>query len=85
MLFEFSENKLKTAVLTIGIKEFQADCNINLGFTKNDIAKNLFKALRSCDNLNVDIILTEAINSKGLGLAIMNRLEKAALYHVIKL
>jgi len=85
MLIDFSDAGLKTSVLTIGKKEFESDCNINLGEKKEDIAKNLFKALRACDDLKVDVIIAEAISNHGLGLAIMNRLEKAAYYHVIKI
>ncbi len=85
LLTELSKNNMKTAVLSIGKKNFDADLVINLGEDKKEIARNLFNALRLCDSMDVDVILTEAINRKGLGRAIMNRLEKAALYRVIKL
>ncbi len=85
LLIEVSKNKMKTAVLSVGKKNFDADLVINLGEDKREIARNLFNALRLCDSMDVDVILTEAINKKGLGRAIMNRLEKAALYRVIKL
>ncbi len=48
-----------------------------------EIASNLFEALRSFNDLNVDIILAEAFNEEGLGVAIMNRLSKAAGHDVI--
>lgn len=42
------------------------------------ISSNLFKGLRDFDHLGVDIILAEEVDEKGLGKAIMNRLDKSA-------
>ena len=41
------------------------------------IAQNLFSVLREFDSLNVDVILGEGIDTKGIGTAIMNRMKKA--------
>lgn len=41
-------------------------------------ASRLFHVLREFDEDKADVILAEAINEKGLGLAVMNRLRKAA-------
>lgn len=53
---------------------------IDLGSRSNvfDIAKNLFKTLRRLDDLECDIAVVEGVEERGLGLAIMNRLRKAA-------
>lgn len=48
------------------------------------IAANLFKVLREFDETDVDIILSEAIGTEEIGQAIMNRLKKAAGYHIIE-
>ena len=40
--------------------------------------------LRQFDEIGVDLIFSECIEEKGIGLAIMNRLKKAAGQHVIK-
>ncbi|ADL13719.1 L-threonylcarbamoyladenylate synthase [Acetohalobium arabaticum] len=48
------------------------------------ISANLFRLLRSFDDSGVDIILIEGVSNQGLGLAIMNRLRKAAGYQVIR-
>ncbi|MBM7622886.1 L-threonylcarbamoyladenylate synthase [Sporohalobacter salinus] len=48
------------------------------------ISANLFRLLRSFDESEVDIILIEGVSDQGLGLAIMNRLRKAAGYQVVK-
>ncbi len=47
------------------------------------IAHNLFAVLREFDELQVDGIFSESFDSDHLGQAIMNRLMKAAGYHVI--
>lgn len=47
------------------------------------IAQNLFAALREFDDRGVDIILAEAVEAKGIGWAVMNRMIKAAGYHII--
>lgn len=47
------------------------------------IAHNLFKTLSEFDYENVDIILSEAFEEKEIGIAIMNRLKKAAGFDII--
>lgn len=49
------------------------------------IAANIFKLLRQFDETGVDVILAEGIDKKGIGMAIMNRMIRAAGYNVIKL
>lgn len=49
------------------------------------IAHNLFDILRNFDDLNVDIILAEGVDLDHIGMAIMNRMIKAASGRVIKL
>ena len=44
------------------------------------IAANLYESLRSFDNLPAQIILAEGVEDNGLGVAIMNRLRKAATF-----
>ncbi|WP_425058664.1 Threonylcarbamoyl-AMP synthase [Sporomusa carbonis] len=48
------------------------------------IAANLYTALRSFDNKAVDVIYAEGIAEQGLGLAVMNRMRKAAGYRIIR-
>lgn len=54
-------------------------------FKRETIAHNLFDILRSFDELNVDIILAEGVNFDNIGMAIMNRMIKAASGKLIKL
>lgn len=47
-----------------------------------EVAHNLFNVLRLCDSLGVHAAIVEGFNEAGLGLAIMNRLRKAAKYRL---
>lgn len=64
---------------------FDRYTTISLGSRENLIkaSQELFETLRKFDELGVDIILCEGYNEKGLGLAIMNRLKKAAGFDII--
>jgi L-threonylcarbamoyladenylate synthase len=59
---------------------------ISLGSRKRpeSIGRNLFEALRAFDDKGVDVIISEAFEEKGIGIAIMNRLRKAAAFDIIK-
>ncbi len=73
---------------TINLYKGCHDTNlISLGSRKEPatIAANLFASLRDLDNMGVDAILTEWVDEKGEGLAIMNRMIRAAGFHVIDL
>ncbi|CAI4061625.1 hypothetical protein SKDZ_07G0950 [Saccharomyces kudriavzevii ZP591] len=56
-----------------------------LGQTGEEIQANLFAALRKVDETdNVDLIFVEGIGEEGEGLAVMNRLRKAAANNCIQ-
>jgi L-threonylcarbamoyladenylate synthase len=59
---------------------------ISLGSRKDlsTVGKNLFEVLRTLDDEQVDIILSESFDEAGMGVAIMNRLKKAASYDIIR-
>lgn len=50
----------------------------------DEIASKLFTVLRDFDIIGVDVILAESIENSGVGLAVMNRLTKAAGYDIIR-
>ncbi len=58
---------------------------LSMGSRKNvaSIAANLFSALRRFDQEGAEVIFAESIEEKSLGAAVMNRMLKAAGYHVI--
>jgi L-threonylcarbamoyladenylate synthase len=69
------------------IKEYEGNNRISLGSrSKNGIiAANLFDCLREFDKIDIDYIFAEGFSEEGIGLAIMNRLKKAASYNIIDL
>ena len=76
------------AILTTNenLNKFNNGKVISLG-SENDlkeIARNLFEALRKCDDLGVQYILCQGFEENGVGLAIMNRLNKAAGYDILE-
>ena len=81
------EKQKKVCILTVeeNEKEYDEGIKIVLGSLSDlsTVAKNLFEALRKCDDLNADLILAEAYEEKGVGVAIMNRLNKAAGFDII--
>lgn len=84
----YIENQKEVAILSTDelCSYFNKGKVISLGSEKNlyDVARNLFESLRECDDLNVDIILCQAFDEKGVGLAIMNRLNKAAGFDILE-
>lgn len=49
------------------------------------VAHNLFAVLRQFDDDNVDLIYSEAFPDDGIGLAVMNRMNKAAGHHHLRI
>ena len=83
----------KGNVVVLGFKEHEEKIYvsegrfINIGSKNNyeEIAKNIFSALRKADELKPEMILIEGIKKEGLGLAIMNRLLRTCEYDYIEL
>lgn len=67
-------------------KYFPSTVNIRLGASDdaNEIASNLFEALRKFDEQGVEVIFSEGFTEDGFGKAIMNRLLKAAGHRIIQ-
>lgn len=57
---------------------------VNLGSTESEVSHNLFSAMRSLDQANVDVILVHTFGQSGLGLALWDRLLRAAEGHIIE-
>jgi L-threonylcarbamoyladenylate synthase len=68
------------------LSNYDGDVLKSLGSRNNlaEVAKNLFRLLREFDEENVDIIIAEGVPSRGLGLAVMNRLRRAASFKIHK-
>jgi L-threonylcarbamoyladenylate synthase len=82
------EKGKKVCILTVeeNVDEYTEGIGIVLGSISNlsTVAKSLFEALRKCDDLQADLILAEGYEGKGIGIAIMNRLNKAAGFDIIE-
>lgn len=63
---------------------FQGAENVYIGSSSKSIAKNLFRVLREMDDRKIELILIESVSEKGLGLAVMNRLKKAAGFNIVR-
>lgn len=55
----------------------------SLGRTPEEMAHRLFDALRKMDEMGVKAIFSEAVDAEGIGLAVMNRLGRAAAFHIV--
>lgn len=81
-----SEHKIVGIMATDETREFYKNALvISVGSRHNmlSISKNLFETLRSFDDNKVDVIISEAFEEKGIGLAVMNRLNKSAGFDII--
>ena len=54
-----------------------------LGNSEADVAHSMFAALREADLMKADVVLFEAVSNDGIGLAVMNRVLRAAAFKVI--
>jgi len=76
-------NSYQKAIL-IGSNSVPCYKFFNYGDKEIEIAHNIFKLLREADKLDGEVIIIEAVNTRGLGLAIMNRLIRTCEYNYIK-
>ncbi|MBW2988653.1 threonylcarbamoyl-AMP synthase [Candidatus Woesearchaeota archaeon] len=85
LVHQFRLQGLRVGVLAPFSGRYGANVTITCDGDKLRFANILFKALRKFDEEQVDIILVAGVKAAGIGRAIMNRLEKAAVYKVIEL
>ncbi len=72
----------KTIALGIGVKD--EGIFIDYGKTGEEQANKLFALLREADEDNIDTVYVEMPSQQGIGLAVYNRLLRAAGFEVIK-
>lgn len=79
--------KKKTGVIATDetIERYQADVHFSVGErgSAKAAAERLYCILRECDDEGVELILSECFDGEGVGAAVMNRLMKAAGYHIV--
>ena len=54
----------------------------SLGSDAQAMAQTVFSALRDADERRADVIFSESVEAEGIGLAVMNRLGRAAAFHI---
>lgn len=85
--------KYQGDVVVIGFREHKEKLTmangrfIDIGskYNYNEIAKNIYSALRKADEIKPEIILIEGLRKEGLGFAIMNRLLRTCGYDYIEI
>ena len=70
--------------IILGDRTINGDNVICYGDNKVSIAHNIFKLLREADEKKSDVIIIQAVDLEGLGLAIMNRLIRTCEYNYIR-
>lgn len=60
------------------LQQLEADKKVSLGSDLASVAKNLYRGLRAFSKTDVDEIICESFPKEGIGVAVMNRLERAA-------
>ena len=56
----------------------------SLGADETAMAHRLFALLRDADHMEADVLFAEGVEAKGVGLAVMNRLGRAAAFHIVE-
>ena len=75
-----ADKKIGAIIFGDNIKFSESTIVKNLSFSKNyqEAAVHLFSFLRELDETDVDVIITDLLPEQGLGLAINDRLRRAA-------
>ena len=85
-LRECSEKGIKAGVLATDEtrKFYEGSFTISVGSRENPItiAEGLFDSLREFDKQGIQVVFAEAVPDNGIGLAIMNRMNKAAGFKI---
>jgi len=85
LIRQLAEKSEKTWVLAPEdrVKYYRGLNTHSLGGDAKETAHRLFHLLRQADEERVEHILSETLTSDGLGLAVMNRLARAANFHIL--
>lgn len=82
MLVENSAKGIKTGVFCVDGNEYECKYIIHWGKNAEEMAANMFSALRDFDKLGVDEILCEMPEKCGIGSGVRNRIYKSAGFDI---
>lgn len=80
-----SDNLIKIAVLCDEMKDISGVIKLPYGKTAYEQAENLFSSLRKADEFSCDEVYVKKPDINGIGLAVYNRLLRAASFRIIDL
>ena len=83
-LYDAAEGHALILALDGHIPAYGERRTLSLGPDAAGMAHTLFDALRKADDLGADMLFSEAVPADGVGLAVMNRLDRAAGFHIIE-
>lgn len=87
LAYEYAEEGKKVGIMCSAESRgvYQAPVVLEYGSREDlaSMASDLFSTLRAFDRHSVDVVLVEGVPSAGMGLAIMNRLRRAAAGRVV--
>lgn len=66
------------------LRQYHGRKTISLGSDAEEMARVIFAVLRDADTIGADMIFSEAVDPNGIGLAVMNRLGRAAAFQIIE-
>ena len=81
-LYDESENACILS-LTRHMGQYGARRVFDLGDSQTEVAHNIFALLRQADDLKIDRLYAEGMESAGVGLAVMNRMARAAAFDIL--
>ncbi|KAJ3000797.1 hypothetical protein HDV02_003599 [Globomyces sp. JEL0801] len=83
---KYSTEGGQVGVLKVGGSQYypQYPLQFDLGVTANEVARNLFNGLRDLERNGANVILVQGITEASEGLAVMNRVRKAATTQLFK-
>ncbi len=81
---DYCHDNINGKTLALGIGVTETGIFKNYGDTAEMQAQNLFAMLRDADDLCVDTVFVEIPSKEGIGLAVYNRLLRAAGFEIIK-
>ena len=83
VLYDESDGEKRILALEAHIPLYGNRRVFSLGADAKSMANRLFDALREMDAERVNAIFSEAVPAEDIGLAVMNRLGRAAAFHIV--